>query len=283
MGTSVLRRGEGSSGLMSLSKEHYEMLAGLGGFSLGGLLYNVAVSRWVASLGAAAASHPMERRWCAYLDRRVSSSPGIPLRSWLLSAALQGFGYTSLLALAWHHRTSNWADDGLGLFAPGLDRYYLRLFMYAFFGYLVRDLPDSKDDPLFVAHHLCCMGGILTTLTAAPDSGSTTATLGIASLEVGSFFFNLWCLDDTMRKLKFRFWPGRFINEGYHILFPISNIVAAFFLYTTAKNSAAAGSNVFAGWSALSGTILIGMRILEQVKALMGSTPKPTLIPLKSE
>merc|ERR1711920_125435 len=119
----------------------------------------------------------------------------------------------------------------------GTDAFCLRLFLYMFWGYLVRDLPLALDTPLFVAHHVVCMAGILACLWA--PVGGFPVVLGIFTLEVGSLTFNSWCFDEALRELPdwFPCWPrcsgsaGRHIvTYSYYVTMSLSNIVGGYFL-----------------------------------------------------
>ena len=211
-----------------------------------------------------------------------------PMWCWFISGSLSGVIYPTLYALAIYSSQDRheWLNglDTRHLSSSGADLQYFRYFFYIFFGYLVRDL-QLCDNPLFWAHHFACMGGILTTLeTTSP--GAISGTHGIIILELGSFYFNVWSIDDVMKhNLKhFPWWPQwqfPFISYGYYILFTLSNVVSGYFLYHSVMASFEGGYLMFGWWGLIAGIPLLLIRQHEVNKAIQGINPKPTMI--KSE
>ena len=77
----------------------------------------------------------------------------------------------------------------------------LRLFLYAFFGHLIRDtameLGMESYSQKFLAHHALYIVATFWALLA--QEATVPITTGIASCEVGSFFWNVWVLDSANR------------------------------------------------------------------------------------
>ena len=211
-----------------------------------------------------------------------------PVYTWLLSAVLSGSIYPTLYVLAMYYTGSagraEWlyGTDGRPLSEPGQDLQCMKYIFYIFFGYLVRDLPKCIDNPLFVAHHCACMAGIVSTLeTTSP--GAVSGTHGIIFLELGSFYFNVWSVDDVMRHhpQHFPWWPqwqGPWIAWGYYSMLSLSNFISGYFLYNSAVASFQHGYTGFGSWSLVSGTPLLILRQYEVYKAMRGINKKPTML-----
>jgi len=212
-----------------------------------------------------------------------------PLWSWMFSAFLSGIVYTSLYSCAWYTSNSEvrmeWlvGTDTRHLSSPvGRDLQFFKYFLYTFCGYLARDLPLCINNPLFVAHHFACAAGIISTLeTTSP--GAIAAVHGILVLELGSFFFNVWGIDDLLRHFPqhFPFWP-HFIKESwlcnaYYFMLTFSNIISSWFLWRSSMASFESGYMTFGLFSALSGAPLIYLRQVEVNKAMTGIKPKPRM------
>ena len=210
-----------------------------------------------------------------------------PVWCWALSACLSGFVYSSLYATAMYKTGSNgrsswlYGSDTRTLSSPDTDLQYFRYFFYVFFAYLVRDLPLSTN-PMFFAHHFACVAGILSTLeTTSP--GAISATHGIIILELGSFSFNIWGIDDVMRHhpKHFPWWPqweGPWITYHYYIMLSLSNVVSGYFLYMSVTASFNSGHAVFGWWSMLAGFPLLLLRENEVYKTVRGINKKPTML-----
>jgi len=254
-------------------------LVGCGSASLAGFALNWAIQRWRTNNK----SHPIFR----------SANHSIqPLWMWLLSASLQSFVYPSLFAIALAYRmltasaSGDWrfGNDSRMLSDGSFDMLCMRMILYIFCGYLLRDIPSAMADPLFLAHHACCFVGIITTLETG-STGALSGVLGILSLEIGSCAFNTWSVDSVMTSFSstFPFWPNydnNTLTKSYVVWFTLSNIVAAFYLHKSVSVSLATGFKPFGLWAAVSGSILILVRQWESLKHIRGVVPKPTLRPL---
>lgn len=91
-------------------------------------------------------------------------------------------------ALAFHWKPGGvFAIDGTGTEDVGL--LPLRLYFYAFCGYLVRDMHMQMREPvwrfLMLLHHVVCIIGILMGLNT--PTGGVAVALGTFTFEVGSF------------------------------------------------------------------------------------------------
>mgnify|MGYP001381960383 FL=1 len=88
----------------------------------------------VAMFGKANPKHPLLLTF---------SGTKTPVWCWLLSAMLSGTIYTTLYGVAMYHSEfrNEWllGSDARPLSSTGNDLFYLRCFLYTFFGYLARD------------------------------------------------------------------------------------------------------------------------------------------------
>jgi len=156
--------------------------------------------------------------------------------------------------------------------------YYLFLFFLfvsCYISYLYTRF--CYDNPLFAAHHVACMAGILSTLeTTSP--GAIAGVHGMLVLEFGSFFFNLWSVDTLMCYFPthFRCWPRcQFFSMLYYVMLTISNIIAGYFLYHSVRSSFKENYVVYGWWACISGVILLYLRQIEVNKSMKGINKKP--------
>lgn len=134
----------------------------------------------------------------------------------------------------------------------------LRVYFYAFCGYLVRDtmmqLREENKRYLMLLHHAVCIGGIL--LGLSTPTGGIAVALGTFSFEVGSFFYNGWVIDQSMRGYTdwwaARFWPrgegfvGRPFPFLYCFVFTASNVIGGYLLVAAVWLNYEAGHTVYA-------------------------------------
>ncbi|CAE8601433.1 unnamed protein product, partial [Polarella glacialis] len=203
---------------------------------------------------------------------------GCEVWAYSVSMALQAIIYPSCMFVAW----MSWSVDS---FQPQMGRasaFAVRLFLYCLFGYLARDLPLC-DDKQMQAHHVSCMLGVLVALRS--EEGGIAAALGIFYLECGSFLYNFWIIDSTMRDVTWLSWPrgsGRSGETLVHLLFKVgftaTNIIGAQMLaIAVAANADHTGTAAF---YALFGLPLLFMRQreclrLEKPGSAMQSAKQP--------
>mmetsp|Transcript_8194 Transcript_8194/g.23435 ORF Transcript_8194/g.23435 Transcript_8194/m.23435 type:complete len:268 (+) Transcript_8194:149-952(+) len=129
--------------------------------------------------------------------------------------------------LAWHLSSGHgrWLDRRGGAFDSdgGLDLVGIRLFAYAFFGYLVRDLPSCWSDPLIILHHLVCWIGIVVSLHA--PAAAVPLFLSMFAFECGSCAYNGWIVDEALSAAHR---DRKHAANVYQLLFTISNIAGAY-------------------------------------------------------
>mmetsp|Transcript_23669 Transcript_23669/g.26552 ORF Transcript_23669/g.26552 Transcript_23669/m.26552 type:complete len:327 (+) Transcript_23669:124-1104(+) len=115
-----------------------------------------------------------------------------PAWTWYVTGTMQGVVYPVLYFvavqnhgmptfLAWFR--SSWSERSAASVL------YEKYWLASFAAYLTRDLPYIVDSPLFIAHHLVCLGGVWFTLYI--PRGSIPLLSGMAMLELGSFSFTL--------------------------------------------------------------------------------------------
>jgi len=273
-----------------------ELFLGCGAASGLGLAVNVLVVSWRRRLQAV---HDAARSRAEPSRRR--SSFDHPFFLEVLASQLWTYGVSMLLQVAvypacvaggyaaWRARAggARWVDRPGGLFAAegGLDLLGLRLFLYAFFGHLVRDLPFCWGRSLIVVHHLVCMLGVLAALVM-PVGGVSTA-LGIFALESGSLGYNAWCIDETLRALPswVPCWPrgdgqvGRaLVPAAFRVGMTASNLFGAHMLTIAVRAHAAQGSWAVPGFYGLAGTVLLAMR---QQECFTAEKPGPSIKKLR--
>lgn len=188
-----------------------------------------------------------------------------------VSMAFQGLVYTPavlIAALQWRGTRADdlagWEWKSGGLFpGPGEENrtgelLALRVYFYAFCGYLVRDmmmqLREQNKRYLMLLHHVVCIGGVL--LGLATPTGGTAVALGTFALEVGSFFYNGWVIDNSMRDYTAwpaaRCWPRGegFVGRPFPILFLVvftaSNVVGGYLLAVAVWVNYEAGNTAYA-------------------------------------
>lgn len=131
----------------------------------------------------------------------------------------------------------------------------LRIYFYVFCGYLVRDtmmqLREEKKRYLMLLHHVVCIGGIV--LGLSTPTGGTAVALGTFSFEVGSFFYNAWVVDKSMRSYTtWCYWPrgegfvGRPLPFLYCFVFTTSNVIGGYLLAVAVWSNYEAGNAFFA-------------------------------------
>lgn len=166
-----------------------------------------------------------------FLDTALVKIENTELGPFLISMTLQGLLYPSAIFLAWGNwsETTPFLDTKGSVFKAG-DPFGVRVFLYAFFGYLMNDLPLCWSNPLFRLHHLVCLVGIMMTLLA-PECG-VPFTTGIFWMEIGSLLYNAWLIDETMQNLRrhFPWWPTsqKAINVAYKVGMTASNVVGTY-------------------------------------------------------
>merc|ERR1712194_565437 len=131
-------------------------------------------------------------------------------------------------------------------------------------------------DPLIIVHHLLCMLGIQVGLQA-PEAGVPIA-LGMFSFEVGSFLYNIWCIDKTVRSLPtwFPVWPAKkLVIVAYHAIMTGSNVFGAYCLAFAVLQNGKAGHWGFASFFAIAGLPLLIVRRKECISSIMGNAEQP--------
>lgn len=214
------------------------------------------------------------------LFAEVLDSDNVPCRLWTYITAMccQGLLYPLVILWAWLQwrggaARSSWEWTPGGLFAEEV-HFGLRVYLYIFFGYLARDLMmqflEAELRLLMVLHHVVCMGGILLGLTTS--QGGVAMALGTFVLELGSFFYNGWICDATMRgalgdNSLWSLWPW---GGGYIALFSATNLLAFYFLAVAAVENLAAGQLFHAVIFTCTGLPLIALRQQECNRAWRG-------------
>lgn len=167
-----------------------------------------------------------------FLDMALVKIESTEQGPFLISMTFQGLLYPSAICWAWGRwsGTEAFLDSQGSVFKPG-DPFGVRVFLYAFFGYLMNDLPLCWSNPLFRLHHLVCLVGIIMTLLA-PESG-VPFSVGIFTMELGSLVYNAWLIDETMQQLRRRrlnfWWPSsNVINVAYKVGMTASNVVGTY-------------------------------------------------------
>mmetsp|Transcript_2742 Transcript_2742/g.3902 ORF Transcript_2742/g.3902 Transcript_2742/m.3902 type:complete len:238 (+) Transcript_2742:160-873(+) len=152
---------------------------------------------------------------------------GIPAWNWYVAVLTQLLIYPSLSYLAWSSKEFSlswlecgWRDnDSSSLF-------YELCFMYAFFGYLGKDMWALRSNLLFIIHHIACMVGILIALKVSYGVGAFVAAVSI--LEAGTLSYNLRCI-----------FKAKWAISMYHIVLTISNLgtvaMQIWYFYTPAN------------------------------------------------
>jgi hypothetical protein len=130
--------------------------------------------------------------------------------SWYMGLFTQSLVYPLICFLAWRSKgfettpwlNAKWTDYGG-------DFYFERLWFYAFFGYLMKDMADMTD-ALYIVHHVACMVGVIMTLFL--PCGFVPLLLGMCSLEMGSACMCLAKImpevPHTNPKLDLVYWAG---------------------------------------------------------------------------
>jgi len=114
-----------------------------------------------------------------------------PAWTWYVGCTMQGLVYPFLYFaavqnngmphfLAWFR--SSWSERSSSVI-------YEKYWLASFAAYLTRDILYILDNPLFIAHHIICLGGVFFTLYI--PRGSIPLLSGMAMLELGSFSFTL--------------------------------------------------------------------------------------------
>ena len=203
-----------------------------------------------------------------------SSSAGRSSGSW--SSAIEARGSANTTSVGTWIR----GVDPRPLHHP--DNLGLRLFLYCFFGYLVRDMPSNTDSPMFLVHHAVCMFGIVCTLeTTSP--GALAAALGMLAMEEGSLFYNLWAVDAALFKWPdfLPCWPrcgssaleNPLLTQIYMVMMTLSNMVAMRYAWVAAQLSFRADVLGFAWAGLVCGLPLAAKRQLDVI-----TSEKPKLL-----
>lgn len=190
---------------------------------------------------------------------RVRSSV---LGCYLISMTLQAMVYPVAVACAWMSWPSEkgpWLESRGGMFEDQ-SLLGLRIHLYAFFGYLLNDLPISWENSLIRLHHLVCIVGILVVFHA-PEAHVPTA-LGIFALEYGSLFYNAWLIDETLRDAAIFWWPrSRSVVSGvFRFGMTISNVVAGYLLLRVIRTNVTFAHWGFGSFYAVCGAPLLLLR-----------------------
>ena len=278
-----------------------EIAAGCAVASAVGLAVNVALlgwERWAAARPKQPTPWMFERldgtRNGQYLVCMAFQLLVPPLFVWsLLRRSRDASGHagsaSSAVAPAWLRREGGFfpeQEPGGDVHGENSSLLPLRLFLYAFFGHLIRDtameLGMASYNPKFLAHHALCIVATFWALLA--QEATVPIATGIASCEVGSFFWNVWVLDSANRpRPEWRVpWPrcerchgGKVVLWLYIVVFTGSNVLAAVMLFHASQIAAQAGHVWLAACYAVSGTVLLLLRQLEVGQFLCGNFVLP--------
>ena len=173
---------------------------------------------------AMARAHPDTRR----------TVKGIPIYIYAVAMIFQVVVFLPTAYCAWQRWAWNpeWMKEGWTT-SPGWTKIspmherkrYERLYLYALWGYMIKDMWIFRRDFLFFAHHLVCLFGILAFFAVPAGVGASSA--GATVLELGNFTFNLALLagkdssPDVPREIKHAF------EYLYHVCMPLSNAIGA--------------------------------------------------------
>lgn len=236
---------------------------------------------------AAAAGHCVFRPFSSRQSRgnaqdvlmlRVRSSV---VGCYLISMTLQAIVYPVAVASAWISWPSEkgpWLESRGGMFEDS-SLLGLRIQLYAFFGYLLNDLPMSWENSLIRLHHLVCIAGVLVAFHA-PEAHVPTA-LGIFALEYGSLFYNAWLIDETLRDAAVFWWPRsrRVVSGLFRFGMTISNVAASYLLLRVVRTNVTFAHWGFGSFYAVCGAPLL---LLRQKEVFCAERPASALVKISS-
>ena len=116
---------------------------------------------------------------------------GVPLYLFFVAMLFQLFVYPHFAWSAWKFTgyDDGWFSQGWGADPMGAAKQHERVWLYAMFGFMMKDMWIFRNDLLFFLHHGIAMAGVLTFFTVPAGLGQFL--VGGTVLEMGNLTYNI--------------------------------------------------------------------------------------------